>query len=67
MWTAHGEIYGLKDQVLPWDDGPLDWPPEVLTQFLDAGRRFLPAAPMRDLAELAADWQNSARPALPGG
>jgi hypothetical protein len=36
-------------------------------QFLDAGRRFLPTASMRNLAELAADWQYSARPALPGG
>lgn len=36
-------------------------------QFLDAGRRFLPTASMRHLAELAADWQNPARPGLPRG
>ncbi len=36
-------------------------------QFLDAGRRFLSTPAMRDLAELAADRQNPAHPALPGG
>ncbi|WP_322767553.1 helix-turn-helix transcriptional regulator [Frankia sp. Cr1] len=36
-------------------------------QFLDAGRRFLPTASMRDLTELATEWQHTARPELPGG
>ncbi|WP_084692325.1 helix-turn-helix domain-containing protein [Parafrankia elaeagni] len=33
-------------------------------QFLEEGRRYLPAASMRGLVELAADWENPPRPAL---
>lgn len=34
-WTARGDIYGLEEQTLVWDDGPLNWPDIILALAAD--------------------------------